>query len=71
MKSNKMNIPVSINVCCAKHGKSKKELAEFLGIKSQTLSNWLGGRTKPNIFQLEMMAAFFEMTIDEFIKIGA
>lgn len=71
MKASKINIPISINVCCAKYGKSKKELADFLGVTSPTLSNWLSGRTSPSIFQIEMIAAFFSLTIDEFIKIGA
>ena len=70
MKASKINIPVSINVCCALYGKSKKELAEFLGVKPPTLSNWLAGRTSPSIFQVEMIAAFFNVTIEEFINIG-
>lgn len=59
-----------INLACAKYGKTKTDLAKCLGVTNQTISNWVAGRSSPTLFQVEMMAAFFGITLIEFIKLG-
>ena len=41
------------------------ELAEIVGTSFQTISKWENGITMPDITVLPVLAAFFEVSIDE------
>lgn len=45
------------------------ELAEFVGTSFQTISKWENGITMPDITVLPVLAAFFEVSIDELLGI--
>ena len=44
------------------------ELAEFVGTSFQTISKWENGITMPDITVLPVLAAFFEVSIDELLS---
>lgn len=46
------------------HGFSQEELAEKIGIKRNTYSDWEHGKCKPNYEKLEKIADFFSVSLD-------
>lgn len=46
------------------HNLSLAELAKRTGVPRSTLSQWSGG-TAPNIYQLEKVASYFKISIEE------
>lgn len=48
----------------ARNGKSAKELAHILGVTPATFSNWMNGKTKPDIMQARAMADALGVTMD-------
>lgn len=46
------------------HGFSQEELAEQIGIKRNTYSDWENGKCKPNYEKLEKIADFFGVSLD-------
>lgn len=46
------------------HGFSQKELAEQIGIKQNSYSDWENGKCKPNYEKLEKIADFFGVSLD-------
>lgn len=51
-------------------GVSQAELADFLGIQSQTVSKWERGICAPDLAKLPQIAAFFAVTLDELFGIS-
>ena len=51
-------------------GISQAELADFLGIQSQTVSKWERGICAPDLAKLPQIAAFFTVTLDELFGIS-
>ena len=51
-------------------GASQTELANFLGIQSQTVSKWERGICAPDLSKLPQIAAFFGITLDELFGIN-
>lgn len=47
-----------------KHGTTQKELADFVGVRPQTLSLYCTGETQPNCDKLLKIAEFFGVTTD-------
>lgn len=47
-----------------KHGTTQKELADFVGVRPQTLSLYCTGETQPNCDKLLRIAEFFGVTTD-------
>ena len=45
-------------------GLKQQELAEILGIKRNTYSDWENGKCKPNYEKLEKIADFFGVSLD-------
>lgn len=41
-------------------GKTQKELAEFIGVKQNTVNDWLNNGTSPKIEQLYRIVDFFQ-----------
>lgn len=46
------------------HGFSQEELAEQIGIKQNSYSDWENGKSKPNYEKLEKIADFFGVSLD-------
>ena len=46
------------------HGFSQEELAEKIGIKQNSYSDWENGKSKPNYEKLEKIADFFGVSLD-------
>ena len=46
------------------HGFSQEELAEQIGIKRNSYSDWENGKCKPSYEKLEKIADFFEVSLD-------
>ena len=46
------------------HGFSQEELAEKIGIKRNSYSDWENGKCKPNYEKLEKIADFFGVSLD-------
>lgn len=46
------------------HGFSQEELAEQIGIKQNSYSDWENGKCKPNYEKLEKIADFFGVSLD-------
>ena len=46
------------------HGISQEELAEQIGIKQNSYSDWENGKCKPSYEKLEKIADFFEISLD-------
>ena len=46
------------------HGFSQQEIAELLGVKRNTYSDWENGKCKPNYEKLEKIADFFGVSLD-------
>ena len=49
-------------------GLKQKELADYLGIKQNTLSQYEIGIRKPNIYVLAEIAQLFDCSIEDLIK---
>ncbi|MBE6642781.1 MAG: helix-turn-helix transcriptional regulator [Ruminococcaceae bacterium] len=46
-------------------GMTQEQLAEMLGVSSQTISKWENEVTMPDIMLLPVIAGFFDITVDE------
>lgn len=47
-----------------KHGTTQKELADFVGVRPQTLSLYCTGETQPNVDKLLKIAEYYRVTTD-------
>lgn len=65
LKEEKKNLfSVRLKELRLQHGFSQQELAEILGIKRNTYSDWENGKCKPNYEKLEKIADFFGVSLD-------
>jgi transcriptional regulator with XRE-family HTH domain len=48
-------------------GISQEELAEYLNVSRQAVSNWERGKTEPDIETLHKIATFFDVNIEVLI----
>lgn len=54
-----------------KQKKTQQELADFLGVSKAAISKWETGKSYPDITLLPMIAAYFNVTIDELVNDNA
>lgn len=54
----------------AASGHTQTELARYLGLKSQTVSHWISGRSTPTFDRLEAIARYFHMSVSELLGEG-
>ena len=47
-----------------KNGTTQKELADFVGVRPQTLSLYCTGETQPNVDKLLKIAEYYKVTTD-------
>lgn len=65
LKEEKKNLfSVRLKELRLQHGFSQEELAEKIGIKRNSYSDWENGKCKPNYEKLEKIADFFAVSLD-------
>lgn len=65
LKEEKKNLfSVRLKELRLQHGFSQEELAEQIGIKQNSYSDWENGKCKPNYEKLEKLADFFGVSLD-------
>lgn len=65
LKEEKKNLfSVRLKELRLQHGFSQEELAEKIGIKRNSYSDWENGKCKPNYEKLEKIADFFGVSLD-------
>lgn len=65
LKEEKKNLfSVRLKELRLQHGFSQEELAEQIGIKQNSYSDWENGKCKPNYEKLEKIADFFGVSLD-------
>ena len=65
LKEEKKNLfSVRLKELRLQHGFSQEELAEQIGIKQNSYSDWETGKCKPNYEKLEKIADFFGVSLD-------
>ena len=65
LKEEKNNLfSVRLKELRLQHGFSQEELAEKIGIKQNSYSDWEHGKSKPNYEKLEKIADFFGVSLD-------
>lgn len=65
LKEEKKNLfSVRLKELRLQHGFSQEELAEIIGIKQNSYSDWENGKCKPNYEKLEKIADFFGVSLD-------
>lgn len=64
--TNKYNrpFPKRLRRLLEENDKSQKDLADFLGVSHQTVSNYALGKTIPDIDLLKKISGFFHVTVD-------
>ncbi|MBQ4116616.1 MAG: helix-turn-helix transcriptional regulator, partial [Clostridia bacterium] len=67
-----MNIYLGENIKKLRLAKelTQENLAEFLGVTSQSVSNWERGESYPDITTLPSIALFFDVSVDELLGVG-
>ena len=65
LKEEKKNLfSVRLKELRLQHGYSQEELAEQIGIKQNSYSDWENGKCRPSYEKLEKIADFFEVSLD-------
>lgn len=65
LKEEKKNLfSVRLKELRLQHGFNQEELAEKIGIKRNSYSDWENGKCKPNYEKLEKIADFFGVSLD-------
>lgn len=59
-----MNVSERIMTLLQNSSKSQKDLADYIGTKEQTISDWKSGKTKSYTNYIEKIADFFNCTTD-------
>ena len=65
-----MRIGKSIKLACIMRDTTQGELALNVGKTDVTISNYVNRKTDPPLSVVVKMAAYFEMKVSEFIKLG-
>ena len=63
-----MNISTQIRNHRKKNDLSQEELAEKIYVSRQTISNWETGKSYPDVHNLLLLSALYEISIDELFK---
>ena len=63
----KIKIGENIKELRTSRGITQSELADNLFVTPQTVSRWENGQSYPDIEQLPLLAAYFDVTLDDLI----
>jgi len=67
-KEKRMNISNQIKNYRKQKNLSQEELAEKIYVSRQTISNWETGKSYPDVHNLLLLSALYDISIDELIK---
>lgn len=67
MQMDKLNIAENIVRLRQQKRVTQEQLAQFVGVTKAAVSKWETGQSMPDIIILPMLAAFFDVTVDELI----
>ncbi|WP_018934325.1 helix-turn-helix transcriptional regulator [Gracilibacillus lacisalsi] len=60
-----MTLKSNINVCIAKKGLSKKEVANRMRVSQTVLSRWINGHSKPSLENAFKLADLLDCKVDD------
>ena len=65
-----MTQDIASKIKVARLGKNltQEQVAEFLGVTRQTISNWENGKTYPDIINVIKMSEYYDISLDELLK---
>jgi transcriptional regulator with XRE-family HTH domain len=65
---NKKIFSTNLNRLMAIHNKSRKDIAQVLGLSYFTVSDWVNGKKYPRMDKVELLARYFGVTKSELIE---
>ena len=64
IKSHSLPFPTRFRELLSERDINQQEIADFIGVKRQTIAQWKDGKTVPDIYNFQKLAEFFEMPYD-------
>ena len=65
---NKRIFSTNLNRLMAIHNKSRKDIAQVLGLSYFTVSDWVNGKKYPRMDKVELLARYFGVSKSELIE---
>ena len=65
---NKNVFADNLNYYMKKHGKSRREVSEALGVSYYTFTDWVKGKKYPRMDKVEMLASYFGILKSDLIE---
>lgn len=65
---NKEIISYNLNYYMSSNGKSRKDVADAIGVSYFTLTDWVRGKTIPRMDKLEKLAQYFNIKISDLVE---
>lgn len=65
---NKQTLAKNLSYYVEKSGKTKKEIAEYVGVAASTFNEWTKGKKYPRIDRIEMLADYFGILKSDLIE---
>lgn len=65
---NKEIISYNLNFYMNQNGKSRKDVADAIGVSYFTLTDWVKGKTIPRMDKLEKLAQYFNVKISDLVE---
>ncbi len=65
---NKETMAKNLNYYIERSGKSKKEIAEIIGVAASTFNEWTKGKKYPRIDKIEILANYFGILKSDLIE---
>ena len=66
--NNKEIFTLNLNFYMQENGKSRKDVADAIGVSYFTLTDWVKGKTYPRMDKVEMLARYFNIKISDLIE---
>jgi transcriptional regulator with XRE-family HTH domain len=65
---NKEIFCINLNFYMNERGKSRKEVAEAIGVSYFTFTDWVKGKTYPRMDKVELLAKYFHIKISDLVE---